>query len=128
MRWTDIAARLRVAPTTAIYLSNCRGDDLATVGPRRAVIVTLGLAGLRVSELCERDNQDIDLTKGRIRVGQAKTPAGVRFVDIRPRLLAELSAYRTARPDSAMDGPAFPTRTGSRRDRNNVCTRVIEPQ
>jgi integrase len=26
-----------------------------------------------------------------------------------------------------MDGPAFPTRTGSRRDRNNVCTRVIEP-
>jgi integrase len=26
-----------------------------------------------------------------------------------------------------MDGPAFPSRTGSRRDRNNVCTRVIEP-
>ena len=127
MRWIDIAARLQVAPTTAIYLSNCRADDLPTTGPGRAVIVTLGLAGLRVSELCERDNQDIDLIKARIRVGQAKTPAGVRFVDIRPRLLEELSAYRAARPGSAMDGPAFPTRTGSRRDRNNVCARVIEP-
>jgi len=109
------------------YLSNCRGDDGSTVGPRRAVIVTLGLAGLRVSELCDRDNQDIDLTKARIRVGEAKTLAGVRFVDIRPRLLEELRAYRAARPGSAMDDAAFPTRTGSRRDRNNVCTRVIEP-
>ena len=26
-----------------------------------------------------------------------------------------------------MDTPAFPTATGSRRDRNNVCTRVIQP-
>jgi integrase len=102
MRWNDIAARLEVAPTTAMYLSNCEENDLSVVGPRRAVIATLGLAGLRVSELCERDNQDIDLTKARIRVGDAKTPAGVRFVDIRPRLLDELSAYRTARPASSL--------------------------
>jgi integrase len=127
MRWNDVATRLRVAPTTAIHLYNCEENDLSIIGPRRAVIVTLGLAGLRVSELCERDNQDIDLVKGRIRVGEAKTDAGVRLVDIRPRLLDELSAYRTARPVTRMDDPAFPTSTGSRRDRNNVCTRVVEP-
>jgi integrase len=96
MQWNDIAAQLQVAPTTAIYLSKCRGDDVSTVGPRRAVIVTLGLAGLRVSKLCERDNQDIDLIKSRIRIGKAKTPAGVRFVDIRSRVLEELSGYRAA--------------------------------
>ncbi len=127
MRWSDIAARLQVTPATAIYLSNCEDNDLSTIGPRRAVIVTLGLAGLRVSELCERDNQDIDLTKRRIRVGEAKTDAGVRLVDMRPRLLDELSAYRTAPPATAMDSPAFPTSTGSRRDRNNVNTRVVAP-
>jgi integrase len=126
-RWIDIAAQLNVAPTTAIYLYKCEPNDVSGMGPRRAVIVTLGLAGLRVGELCERDNQDIDLTKGRIRIGDAKTPAGVRFVDIRPRLLDELTAYRAARSDSRMDDPAFPTTTRTRRDRNNVCTRVIEP-
>lgn len=127
MRWNDIAARLEITPATAAYLANCKPNDLSTIGPRRAVIVTLGVAGLRVSELCERDNQDIDLTKGRIHVGDAKTDAGVRFVDMRPRLLDELTAYRTARPAAAMDSPAFPTSTGSRRDRNNVNTRVIKP-
>jgi integrase len=127
MRWTDIAARLEITPASAMYLSTCHDNDSAAVGPRRAVVVTLGLSGLRVSELCQRDNQDIDLAKGRIRVGDAKTEAGVRVVDMRPRLLDELTAYFGARPATAMDSPAFPTSTGSRRDRNNVSTRVITP-
>ena len=127
MLWHDIAARLEVAPTTAIYLYSCEENDGTTIGPRRAVISTLALAGLRVSELCQRDRQDIDLLKARIRIDEAKTDAGVRFVDIRPRLLDELRRYCTARPDSAMDIPAFPTATGRRRERNNVASRVITP-
>lgn len=125
--WRDIATRLKIAPTTALYLSGCHEGDETTIGPRRAVIATLGLAGLRVSELCERDRQDIDLSKARIRVAEAKTAAGVRFVDVRPRLLDELRAYAATRPQGAMDSPAFPTATGSRRERNNVCTCVIAP-
>jgi integrase len=127
MAWKDIAARLKVARATAFYLHGCEDNDLSIIGPRRAVIVTLGLAGLRVSELCERDNQDIDLTTGRIRVGNAKTDAGVRFVDIRPRLLDELNAYRETRSAGPMEDPAFPTSTGKRRNRHNVRTRVIAP-
>lgn len=101
--WHDIATRVAVAPTTAIYLYSCQENDGATIGPRRAVIATLALAGLRVSELCKRDRQDIDLAKARIRIDDAKTPAGVRLVDIRPRLLDELSRYRSTGPSNAMD-------------------------
>ncbi len=67
------------------------------------MIATLGLAGLRVSELCERDRQDIDLTRARIRVADSKKAAGVRVVDIRPRLLKELRAYYEGRPRAERD-------------------------
>jgi len=56
----------------------------------------LGLAGLRVTELCELDVQHIHLTARKIHVRESKTDAGVRGIDIRPRLLEELKAYRAA--------------------------------
>jgi integrase len=127
MLWREIGARLDLAPSTAIYLHRCEEVHAWTLGPRRAVIATLALAGLRVSELCERNNQDVDLSRARIRVADSKTTAGIRVVDIRPRLLEELTAYHEARPGAAMDSPAFPTARGSRRDRNNVSSRVIAP-
>jgi integrase len=89
--------------------------------------VTLGLAGLRVGELCQLDNQDMNLAKARLHIADAKTQAGVRSVDIHPRLLDQLSTYRATRPDVRGDQPAFPTRTGTRRDRSNILTRVITP-
>ena len=126
--WKAIAARIGVAPTTAIYLYNCHEyPDGPTCGPRRAIVATLGLAGPRVGELCELDNQDINLAKARFRVRDAKTEAGIRSVDIHPRLLDELTAYRASRPNAPMDAPAFPTRAGTRRDRNNILCRVVQP-
>lgn len=91
------------------------------------MIATLGLAGLRVGELCQLDNQDIHLAKSRLYIGDAKTEAGVRAVDIHPRLTDELTAYRSARPAAGGDAPAFPTRNGTRRARSNVLTNVIAP-
>jgi integrase len=126
--WKRIGAHLGVAPTTAIYLYGCAGDQ-PTLGrsPRRAIIATLGLAGLRVGELCGLDNRDIDLAKARLHITDAKTAAGVRAIDIHPRLLDELATYRASWPDAAPDDPAFPTRAATRRTRLNVLTHVVHP-
>jgi integrase len=111
--WNAIAAQLGVAPATAVYLYSCDGEP--TYGVRRAIIATLGLAGPRVTELCQLDNSDVDLAKARIHIRDSKTEAGVRTVDIQPRLLDELVRYQAHREDAAPDASAFPSRTGTRR-------------
>jgi integrase len=128
MEWTAIATRLGVARSTAFYLYSC-GEERTTPtwGARRPVIATLALAGPRVSELCQLDADDIDLSKARFYVDDAKTPAGIRDVDIHPRLLYELTTYAADRPPSAGEAPAFPTRNGTRRNKDNVRLRVIAP-
>jgi integrase len=126
--WKAIAARLEVAPTTAMYLYGCQpNEDGPTCGVRRAIIATLGLAGPRVSELCALDVQDVVLAKARLLIRHSKTEAGVREVDIHPRLVDELTSYRAGRPDASMAEPAFPTRVGTRRDRSNILRRVVHP-
>lgn len=127
MQWKDIGRHIGVAPTTAIYLYGCQDTDVTATGPRRAVIATLGLAGPRVSELCALDIQHVDLIKAKLHVRDAKTAAGIRTIDIRPGLLEELCDYLRSHPEQRMDRPAFPTRTGQRRDRNNINSRIIGP-
>ena len=90
-------------------------------------MATLGLAGPRVTELCLLDNVDVDLAKARFYVGDAKTEAGVRSVDIHPRLLDELTSYRAYRGFAEPGAPAFPTRAGTRRNKDSVRQNVIEP-
>jgi integrase len=126
--WKTIAKRIGVAPTTAIYLYGCHENpDRPSYGVRRAIIATLGLAGPRVGELCALDNQDISLAKARFHIRDSKTEAGIRAVDIHPRLLDELTGYRASRPAAPMAAPAFPTRTGTHRDRSNILKRVVHP-
>ncbi len=126
--WNRIGQRLGVAPTTAIYLYGCHiGSGEPAYGVRRTIIATLGLAGPRVTELCHLDNQDLDLAKARFHIRDSKTAAGIRTVDIHPRLLDELANYTIRRGPVAMDAPAFPTRTGARRDKDNVRSRMIAP-
>jgi integrase len=129
LQWKAVANRLDVSVSTAIYLYGCRepDTDTITVGRRRAVIATLGLAGPRVSELCGLDNQDLHLGKARFLIRDAKTEAGVRDVDIHGRLLSELRLFQTAIGERPMDAPAFPTTTGTRRTKDNIRLRVIEP-
>jgi integrase len=128
MPWKQISSRVGVAETTAMYLYRCEptGQPLAC-GPRRAVLATLGLAGLRVTELCELNKQHINLATASIHVRDSKTAAGIRTVDIRPRLLDELTGYRAALGEAAMESPAFPTGTGGRRTKDNVRARVVVP-
>jgi integrase len=71
--------------------------------------------------------RDIDLANGRISVGDSKTEAGVRLVDILPALRDELTSHRHANAQASPTYLVFPTSTGSRRDKDNVRERVIRP-
>jgi integrase len=124
--WKEIAAELGVAESTAIWLAGRRRRD-GRASPRRAIIATLGCAGLRNSEACDLNVGDLDFAHGVIHVRDAKTEAGIRQVHMTPRLHDELLAYRATRPDARPDEPAFPTRNGARRDLRNINRRVIAP-
>jgi len=129
LEWKAIAKRLKLAPSSPFYLYGCHAYDPDTlvIGRRRAVIATLGLAGPRVTELCQLDNKDTDLTKARFFVQDSKTEAGVRDVDIHGRLLSELLIYRAQLGAGEMNDPAFPSLTGNRRSKDNVRLGVVDP-
>jgi integrase len=79
------------------------------------------------SETCDLNLGDLDFARGTINVRDAKTEAGIRKVDIGPWLREELLTYRASRVEEPADAPAFPTRTGSRRNKDNVNQRVLRP-
>jgi integrase len=101
---------------------------------RRAMVATLGLAGLRISELVDLKVAQVDLIRGRFKLADAKTEAGVREVEITLYLRDELLEYamdRRARglPHEPSDH-FFGTNTGRRRDpdrfRDRILARAVE--
>jgi integrase len=95
---------------------------------RRAIVATLILGGLRIGELCGLRCAHIDLAHRVIRVIDAKTPAGVRMIDIHDDLLDELSAYKHALGDRWQPTqPAFPNRRHHAHDRHAISRHVIAP-
>ncbi len=99
----------------------------ARTAGRRALIATLIYAGLRIGEATALTWRDIDLANGRISVGDSKTDAGVRLVDILPALRDELTSHRHANAHAKPTDLVFPTSAGSRRDKDNARDRVIRP-
>ena len=92
--------------------------------PRRVVIDTLILGGLRVSELCGLDGPHLDIAGGRLRVPRSatKSDAGERDIPIVPALRQGLTEHRTEYP-SGQGELAFPTRNGTRQHPDNVRAR-----
>jgi integrase len=99
----------------------------ARTAGRRALIATLIYAGLRIGEATALRWRDVDLANGRISVGDSKTEAGIRLVDILPALRDELTSHRHAAASARRDDLVFPTSSGSRRDKDNARERVIWP-
>lgn len=120
--YIDTATQITILLEAASELD---GDKLARTSGRRALVAVLVFAGLRVSEACALRWRHVDLGSGRITVGDAKTAAGVRQIDILPILRDELSAYRPA--DADPDAFVFTTSRGTRRNKDNVARRVIAP-
>jgi integrase len=93
---------------------------------RRAMLATLTFAGLRLGEMLALRWRDVDLTAGRLRVVDAKTDAGVRYVHLLPVLRGELVAMRPdriVRPEMIV----FPTSTGKQIGASNLRRRVLAP-
>jgi integrase len=124
--WNTIGGLVGKASTTCIY--HARRPDPRPIPIRRAIVATLTLAGLRVGELCALNCSHVDLAHRVIRVLDAKTPAGVRTVDIHDDLLDELSSYKQALGDRwQATAPAFPNSRGGRHDRHAIARHVIGP-
>jgi integrase len=128
LAWKKIAQRAGVAESTAIYLyQRLEQPPGQTTLVRRAIVATLGCAGLRNTELCALDWPDLVFAHRKIRVPDAKTPAGVREIAMTPRLLEELLAYRSSLDHVIPDAPAFPTGRRTRRNKDNLNARVLKP-
>jgi integrase len=124
--WKALAADLGIAESTAIYHANRAG--VRSMARYRPVVATLTLAGLRVSELCALNCEHVDLARRELRVLDAKTPAGVRRVDIHDDLQEELAAYKAARGATWQPGkPAFLNARGNRWTRNAIAQHLLPP-
>lgn len=95
-------------------------------GQRWALIATLIFAGLRIGEALTLRWEQVDLDAGTIGVGEAKTSAGVRTINLLPVLQSELRAYGAEVPERA-DALVFPTSTGRPLSASNVRRRVLAP-
>ncbi|MGH2979234.1 MAG: tyrosine-type recombinase/integrase [Solirubrobacterales bacterium] len=80
---------------------------------------------MRIGELCALRWRDVDLATGRIRLGEAKTDAGVREVELLPVLRDELAAHKAQCPDTSANVPVFATTTGRTQNPSNVRQRVL---
>jgi integrase len=108
-------------------------DDFKGLG-RRGMIATLGLAGFRISELLDLLVAQVDLTRGRFKLADAKTEAGVREVEmtlfLRDELLEHAMDRRARRLPFGPSDHFFGTTKGKGRDpdrfRDRILARAVE--
>jgi integrase len=100
---------------------------LEAAGKHRALLATMMLAGLRVSELTALRWRDVDLAGGKIRVTDSKTEAGVRIVDVYPVLLDELKVHKLDSKRTELDDLVFGTANGTERNRSNITRQILHP-
>ena len=120
--WLDRAAHIAALLDAGGALD---GGARARQGQRRALLATLVLAGLRIGEALDLRWADVDLARGTLRVGRAKTDAGERTVYLLPLLRDELLAYRAALGDVARQQRVFGSATGARQSESNIRNRVL---
>jgi integrase len=95
--------------------------------PARALISTLTLGGLRISEECTLRRGRVNLGVGVVKIGRSKTEAGYREVDVIFAALHQDLGDHLARPTpfTAADDPLFPSATGQPLSTNSVRQRVV---
>lgn len=97
---------------------------------RRAVLATLCLAGPRIGELTGARRAALDLHGGRLRVGEAKTQAGLRDLELSALLADELRTHLAGVPARLREAhgallPVFPTAKGGPLNASNVRNRLL---
>ena len=96
---------------------------------RRAALATLAMCGLRISELCDLRCRQVDLERSRLKLPDAKTPKGVREIEITAWHAHELQRHREQRLQDGFpmrpNDHFFGTSTGRRRDPDRFRDRVL---
>ena len=142
--WPEVRAiRKSTAPATRLareykvsdtLIRKIRRGEVWTAGPERrrndvsrlALIATLTLAGVRISELCKLDGAHVDLPRRQISVPRVKTDASERVVPMVPALHEMLLEHR-AQHEWGPGDPVFATRNGTRNTPDNVRRHVVAP-
>jgi integrase len=122
----EVAAELGIALSTASRVAHI-SLDAREKSPRRAIVATLALAGLRVGELGDLRWRDVDLAHRVLHIPGTKTDAADRDVRVLDRLGEELMRWKLAVPWAGLNDLVFPTATGRRRDKDNLRERVLAP-
>jgi integrase len=129
--WLDRAEHIEALLDAAGQLDRRAGtrgghDQMGGLIYRRALLATLGFAGLRMSELTALRWRDLDLAGNRLIMPTSKTDAGVRQIDLLPVLRDELAAYTAGAPITAPDGYVFATAAGTQPKQANIRRRVFD--
>lgn len=122
---TQVAKQMEMSEGGVCWLYT--RQRLPIVSQRRAIIATLSASGTRNTELCLLRWADLDFARSKIRIPASKTSRGVREIDMTPWLREQLLAYKASLGEIDLDGPVFPTRAGTFRDKENLNRRVIAP-
>jgi integrase len=130
--WLDRAEQIEALLRSAGGLDEkaaCSGglDHRGGLVYRRALIATLVFAGVRIGELPELQWWDIDFASSRIRIREAKTPAGIREIDLLLPLRKALTAHRAQTCNGGSDAYVFPSSTGTQISQENIRGRVLRP-
>lgn len=122
--WLDRAEQIEALLLAAGELDAEARVDRRHVG-RRAVMATLVFAGLRIEELSHLRWRDVDLAGGRLKVGESKTDAGRRYVELLAPLREELATLKATVAPVAGTVHVFATRDGGQPSKNNLRARVF---
>ncbi len=127
LTYPQIASRLSIALSTAHYRQMRYEQAGEPVPFYRVWVRVLCAAGLRIDEACRARRCDVDLIANCLRVGQAKTPAGVRTVQLTPDTVADLKRYLEMTSGRPGIGPLLPTSNGARYEGSNASVSIIKP-
>jgi integrase len=84
-------------------------------------------AGLCIDEACRTRRCEVDLIANCLRVGHAKTHAGIRTVQLTPDSAADLERYLQMTSERPAPGLLLPTSNGTPYNRTSAATSVIKP-
>lgn len=122
---TEIRAILQAAARSRVYQRNGHqacDHALGTAVRTRAIILLLLDTGIRASELCGLDIEDVDLKARRLRIwGKGDKE---RFIPFSARTGQALWKYYATLPDPKNKLPFFVTQTGKRLGRNELAHRL----
>jgi integrase len=122
--WLGQAQQITALLEAARELDGQARADHRHIG-RRAIVAALVFDGLRIDELCSLRWRDADLGGGRVPVGDSKTDAGRRYVELLEPLREALAMRRADALHTRPAGSSSRTRDGGRPPKDNVRPRVF---